>query len=221
MMWVLGTVGFLMVCGSVVAARQAVSSDPAVEPAIFPKPVVSWVFSPNVDQRPAGTAIDTLVIHGTRTPGVEKAQTIARHFANPRSGVSAHYIIGKAGEIVQCVPHSLKAWHAGPSRFQGKESVNAYSIGIELVNDDDGQDPFTDAQYASLVDLTAYLVSRYAIPLSRITGHRDVITLAGVRTDPGDNFDWDRYLKEVAGSIPDRPALLKVAESHQSHWKGP
>lgn len=218
---VLGSVGSLVVLGGVVAARQSVSTDLQPDLLVFPKPSVSWVRSPNVEERPAGTTVDTLVIHGTRTPGVTKAETIARHFANPRSGVSAHYIIGKAGEIVQCVPNSLRAWHAGPSEFLGKKSVNAFSIGIELVNDDDGRDPFTDAQYKSLVELTTHLVARYQIPLSRITGHRDIITVAGARTDPGDNFDWPRYLSGVAAHLQDRPALLIAGESHQSHWLGP
>lgn len=221
MAYVLGVVGSLVVLASMVAAHQAAPpADQALADAL-PKPPVTWVRSPNLDERPAGMAVDTIVLHGTRAPGVTRAETIARHFANPRSGVSAHYVIGKGGEIVQCVPNSMKAWHAGPSRFEGREKVNGFSIGIELVNDDDGKDPFTEAQYDGLVKLTAHLVTRYHIPLARITGHRDVITVAGARTDPGDNFDWARYLQGVASQVQDRPALLLAGKSHQSHWLGP
>lgn len=166
-----------------------------------PKPVlslpISTVNSPNQDDRPAGSTIDTLIVHDTETPGVRKATTIANWFLNPRSAVSAHYIIGKAGEILQCVPDERRAWHAGPSNFEGREKVNDFSIGIELVNAQTGRDPFTDAQYSSLIALTTDLTTRFNIPLNRITGHRHVTHYPELKRDPADNFSWERYLTGV------------------------
>jgi N-acetyl-anhydromuramyl-L-alanine amidase AmpD len=179
-----------------------------------PKPVltlpIQQVESPNQDDRPAGTAIDTLIVHDTETPGVQKATTIANWFLNPKSEVSAHYVIGKAGEIVQCVPDEKRAWHAGPSHFEGREKVNDFSIGIELVNAQTGSDPFTDAQYASLIALTADLVSRYNIPLTRITGHRHVTNYPELKRDPADNFDWERYLVGVQEMLASRQVVRSV-----------
>lgn len=179
-----------------------------------PKPVVTLpiqqVVSPNQDDRPAGTAIDTLIVHDTETPGVMKATTIANWFLNPKSEVSAHYIIGKAGEIVQCVPDEKRAWHAGPSRFEGREKVNDFSIGIELVNAQTGSDPFTDAQYASLIALTADLVARYNIPLTHITGHRHVTNYPELKRDPADNFDWERYLVGVQEMLASHQVVRSV-----------
>ncbi len=183
-----------------------------------PKPDVTWIQSPNFDDRPAGAVIDTLVIHDTETPGIRQARTIASHFVNPRSGVSAHFIIGKAGEIVQCVDEEKRAFHAGPSLFRGRDRVNDFSIGIELVNSQSGSDPFTDQQYRSLARLTRYLLARFAIPADRITGHHDVTLRPHVKRDPAPNFDWDRYLlavdtRQPSPGSPNRAAAAKTAPS--------
>lgn len=47
---------------------------------------------------------------------------------------SAHIVLGRDGELVQIVPFNRKAWHAGPSRFNGRSNVNDDSIGIEISN---------------------------------------------------------------------------------------
>jgi N-acetylmuramoyl-L-alanine amidase len=153
--------------------------------------------SPHQDDRPATATIDAIVIHDTETPGVSEARTIVNWFQHPRSFVSAHYIIGKRGELVQCVPDARRAWHAGPSKLAGRERVNDFSIGIELVNAQTGRDPFTEAQYRTLALLTADLMARWGIPSSRIVGHRHVTNYPSVKRDPADNFDWARYRRDV------------------------
>lgn len=171
-----------------------------------PRPVrkleMRAVWSPHCDPRPDPCRIDAIVIHDTETPGVTRAATIVNHFLNPRSEVSAHYVIGKAGEIVQCVPDELRAWHAGPSHMDGRTHVNDFSIGIELVNAQTGRDPFTDAQYESLVALTAALIEAHDIPLERIVGHKDVTDYPAVKRDPASNFDWARYKRGVSRLLP-------------------
>lgn len=170
-----------------------------VEPEGTPRrPHMLWYPSPNHDERPPGTAIDMIVVHGTESPGVDAALPIAKYFASRRSGVSAHYVIGKDGVIIQCVPDALAAWHAGVSRYQGREHLNECSIGIELVNDETGHDPFTDAQYRSLVDLVAYLVATYHVRPDRVVGHKDITPNRRIaKTDPAANFDWSRLLGGV------------------------
>lgn len=42
--------------------------------------------------------------------------------------------MGRDGEITQLVAFNRKAWHAGTSRWAGRNGVNAFSIGIELDN---------------------------------------------------------------------------------------
>jgi N-acetylmuramoyl-L-alanine amidase len=192
-----------IIAGSAVVAiwggpRQLPVSAAAEQRApVPPKPPVTWIVSPHQDDRPPGSEIDTIVIHDTETPGIREARTIANWFTNPRSGVSAHFIIGKAGEIVQCVPEIRRAFHAGPSLFRGRQKVNDFSLGIELVNAQTGTDPFTEAQYDSLGRLVNYLMARYDVPSDRIVGHHDVTLRPSVKRDPAPNFDWERFISAL------------------------
>jgi N-acetylmuramoyl-L-alanine amidase len=198
-------VGLLLVGSATVSTGTPPAPPPAPVPApaapILPKPKVTWVASPNADERTDPEGVTVLVIHDTETPGVTRAQTIANHFANPRAEAAAHFIIGKAGEIIQCVSESRRAWHVGPSLLDGVPKVNDFSVGIELVNAEDGRDPFTAAQYRSLAALSAHLVSRYRIPMGRIVGHRDVAMPLGRKHDPADNFDWGRFRTDLTARL--------------------
>ena len=53
---------------------------------------------------------------------------------NPAAKVSAHVVIDRDGSVTQLVPFNRVAWHAGPSKYDGKNGMNHYAIGIELVN---------------------------------------------------------------------------------------
>lgn len=202
----LRTMAYLVLAGSVLTATEAGFpshaqgddwSHLALPPGIVEKPAVSWMLSPNCDARPVGAAIDMIVIHDTETPGIRDARTIWRHFATPLSHVSAHYIIGKAGEIVQCVPDELRAWHCGESYFEGRDHLNDTAIGIELVNAQTGTDPFTAPQYHSLVKLVSYLVAEYHVPPDRIVGHKDITLKPDLKRDPAPNFSWSRFMSGV------------------------
>ena len=51
--------------------------------------------------------------------------------------VSAHLLVRRDGELVQCVPFHLRAWHAGASQHEGREACNDLSIGIEMEGADE------------------------------------------------------------------------------------
>ncbi|MGH7065134.1 MAG: 1,6-anhydro-N-acetylmuramyl-L-alanine amidase AmpD, partial [Stellaceae bacterium] len=124
------------------------------------------VVSPNCDQRPAGERVTLLVIHCiSLPPGRFGGGAIADLFVNrldPRAHpafatlgaarVSAHFVIRRDGELLQFVPCSLRAWHAGASSWRGRARCNDFSIGVELEGTDDL--PYTEAQYAGLARLT-------------------------------------------------------------------
>ena len=100
--------------------------------------------------------------------------------------VSAHFLVRRDGQVIQFVDTDKRAWHAGVSKWHGRERVNDFSIGIEMEGTDDRA--FEDAQYAALNDLLADLFKRYGkLPL---TGHSDVAP--DRKTDPGPHFDWSR-----------------------------
>ena len=170
-----------------------------------PKPLVTWVPAWHMDPRPPGTQLRYIILHDTETPGVSEARVIARHFRNPDSSVSAHFIIGKRGEILQCVPEAWRAWHAGESYVAGLDHLNDVSLGIELVNAQTGRDPFPHAQLASLEALLAHLMTVHGIPWSRVLGHRQITLKPEVKRDPADNFPWSRVADGVARRLATLP----------------
>ena len=108
--------------------------------------------------------------------------------------VSAHCFIKRSGEIVQYVPFSKRAWHAGQSEFLGRSQCNDFSIGIELEGTD--TTAYTQNQYNALQSLTKTLIYKYpAITRERIVGHCHIAS--GRKTDPGDSFDWNHYFAAI------------------------
>jgi N-acetylmuramoyl-L-alanine amidase len=91
-------------------------------------------------------------------------------------------VVAKDGRVFQMVEERKLAHHAGASQFQGKEDFNDFSIGIEIVNLNDGQDPYPADQFEATVELVSYLVEEYEIERQWIVTHADIST-AG-KTDP-------------------------------------
>lgn len=159
--------------------------------------------SPNCDSRPAGEAVRLVVIHAISLPpgefggpGVEQLFTNRLPAdAHPYYAgicelrVSAHFFIRRDGELVQFVPCSLRAWHAGVSSWKGRQRCNDFSLGIELEGTDESA--FTDVQYARLNELLAVLCAAH--PIEDIVGHADIAP--GRKTDPGPCFDWRRVAR--------------------------
>jgi N-acetylmuramoyl-L-alanine amidase len=77
---------------------------------------------------------DSIVIHYTGGSSLESSVRTLTDESNPQGRVSAHLVIGQKGEIVQLVPFNIKAWHAGPSSYNGRSGFNNFSIGIEIDN---------------------------------------------------------------------------------------
>ena len=179
-----------------------------------------FIPSPNCDDRPAGCAIDLLVIHHISLPaGTFGGPGILELFGNrldPAAHpdyaglaglrVSSHFLIRRDGELVQFVPCAKRAWHAGESSWKGRERCNDFSIGIEL--EGTGETPFTDTQYRKLAELTRALQERY--PIADIAGHSDVAP--GRKHDPGPHFDWARY----RGMLDDHRADAAAARRSSS-----
>ena len=164
------------------------------------------VLSPNCDSRPPGTDISLALLHSISLPrGRYDGDAIERLFTNrldPSTHpsfadlaglrVSSHFLIRRGGELLQFVPLQARAWHAGVSRWRGRERCNDFSIGVELEGLDDA--PFADAQYDTLVRLVAALRARH--PLRDIAAHSDIAP--GRKTDPGPGFDWPRLYAALA-----------------------
>ena len=100
-----------------------------------------------------------------------------------------HFVVGKDGKVIQMVPIERRAWHAGVSHLNGISNVNSYSIGVEMVNRNDGRDPYPDAQYNAVAGIVRLLRTRLVIPDNRIVSHAKIALPIGRKSDPvGFNF---------------------------------
>ncbi|GGD64817.1 1,6-anhydro-N-acetylmuramyl-L-alanine amidase AmpD [Lacimicrobium alkaliphilum] len=164
--------------------------------------------SSHCDSRPAGVNVSLLVIHNiSLPPGKFGGPFIDQLFTGNLNcddhpyfrkleglRVSSHFLIHRDGGLVQYVPTTMRAWHAGKSCYQGRSACNDFSIGIELEGTD--THPYSTDQYRTLLTLTANIMHTYPkITLGRIVGHCDIAP--GRKTDPGEAFDWPGFRRQL------------------------
>lgn len=172
--------GFLTACAH--APSQAVRSS-----------LAQWTPSPNFEtRRPL-----LIVLHATEQTSVEESLRTLRT-ANGGGPVSAHYLIGADGRMYQLVADDKRAWHAGGGSWGTIHDVNNASIGIEI--DNDGNEPFTDAQIDALILLLHDLTTRWRIPKSQLIAHADMAPTR--KRDPGAQFPWKRLFDAGYGIWP-------------------
>ncbi|HEY2394359.1 MAG TPA: N-acetylmuramoyl-L-alanine amidase [Rudaea sp.] len=156
-----------------------------------------------------------LVLHFTDENFERSLDLLTNPHDNP---VSAHYLVSRAGEyagraaptVLRLVDESQRAWHAGPSRWQGHEPLNGESIGIEIVYeshcprgpsgsgpgispwDVDAMcpyPPYPSDQIGAVIGLVQGILKRHPqIEPTRVVGHSDI--QPENKTDPGPRFPW-------------------------------
>jgi len=158
--------------------------------------------SPNVNDRPAGTAIDMVILHYT---GMKTGAAALDRLCDPDARVSAHYLVEEDGNIWQMVEDSQRAWHAGLSHWSGATDINDRSIGIEIVNPghEFGYRTFPDAQMRAVEALLAQIIERHQISPARVVGHSDIAPTR--KQDPGELFNWKRLADKGLSVWPETP----------------
>lgn len=160
---------------------------PTFEPDSF---IVSSVQpSPNLDERAGGRAPDMILLHYT---GMQTGEAALSRLTIAASKVSSHYLVFEDGRIVQMVPESKRAWHAGVSHWAGETDINSRSIGIEIVNPghEFGYVNFPLRQIAAVISLCKSIITRRGpISAARILAHSDVAPSR--KQDPGEKFPWE------------------------------
>jgi N-acetylmuramoyl-L-alanine amidase len=124
-----------------------------------------------------------VILHHTAQNSTE--QTL-KTFTTVATQVSAHYVIGRDGIIHHMLNDYMRAWHAGVGKWGSLTDVNSSSIGIEI--DNNGSEPFSDAQISSLLKLLGSLKKTYNIPGANFIGHSDIAP--GRKVDPSALFPW-------------------------------
>lgn len=162
---------------------------------------------------PRRSSIDAVIVHSLGGPDCRDgtrffkridgdAATWTQRFAKLPL-VSIHYVIDRAGAVASGIPERLAASHA--------IGWNQRSIGIELVNNGDGMDPFPRPQIEALLQLIRDIRRRHPdVAPERVLRHSDVdrTTFADARhgrgcsvykrkLDPGDAFPWDDFKRAL------------------------
>ena len=148
--------------------------------------------------------IKYIIIHYT---GMKNELSALNRLTDLKSKVSAHYFIKKNGKILNLVPDLYEAWHAGKSNWKNIQSLNRYSIGIEIQNSghENFYEKFSNKQMNSVKKLLRFLKKRYRVNFKNILGHSDIAP--NRKKDPGEKFPW----KELA--------KVKLAHWHQLNEK--
>jgi N-acetylmuramoyl-L-alanine amidase len=158
--------------------------------------------SPNVNDRPAGTVVDMVILHYT---GMKTGKAALDRLCDPDAGVSAHYLVEEDGTIWQMVEENRRAWHAGVSHWSGASDINDRSIGIEIVNPghEFGYRAFPEAQMNAVEELLLQIVERHRVAPARVVGHSDIAPTR--KQDPGELFDWKRLAGKGLSVWPETP----------------
>jgi N-acetyl-anhydromuramyl-L-alanine amidase AmpD len=137
----------------------------------------------NYDVGRGGESVAFIVEHWTDA----RIDSAIARFMDPRSRVSAHYVIAQDGRILQLVSESDTAFHAG------EYGANQRSIGIE--HEASGIMPPSDALYAASARLQADIASRYGFALAvatTVVPHRAIVP-----TQCPGTLDLDRIVREA------------------------
>lgn len=161
---------------------------------------------------PRRDAVDSIIVHAISGPNCARGQLAFsgapgdaerwKRFFDRHPFLGIHYVVDRDGVALASTPESRVANHALDN--------NDTTIGIELVHDGDGQEPFGAKQIEALIGLLESIRSRHNVPIESIKGHSDVdvrtFACGGQRyktkMDPGANFPWGRVRAELRGEPP-------------------
>ena len=153
--------------------------------------------SPFFDSRLNRKGTSILVVHST---GSNSLIGTLSWFKSPNNNAktSAHYVIGKKGDLYQMVDDEDVAYHAGAGEWNGVTNINRHSIGIEVVADT--KTAYTDEQIASLHWLCVDLMTKHRIKGENLVRHSDIAP--GRKADPYTaNLEWEPFKEGVVAEI--------------------
>lgn len=164
------------------------------------KSAPAWVGTTNFSMRKP----NFVIIHHTAQNSCE--QTL-NTFTLERTQVSAHYVICRDGTVQHMLSDYLRAWHAGVGKWGNVTDLNSVSIGIEL--DNNGFEPFSEAQIANLLVVLGNLKKKYNIPAANFIGHADIAP--GRKVDPSRFFPWQQLAEQGFGAWYDTARVSQPA----------
>lgn len=167
---------------------KIIREEPTNEQLDSIQPTPYWIGTTNFNLRKP----NFVIIHHTAQNACD--QTL-KTFTMVKTQVSAHYVICKDGTVHHMLNDYLRAWHGGVAKWGNLTDVNSSSIGIEL--DNNGFEPFTEAQITGLLHVLASLKRKYNIPTANFIGHGDIAPTR--KNDPNVYFPWKRLAEKGFG----------------------
>jgi N-acetylmuramoyl-L-alanine amidase len=183
--------------------------------------------------------VDHLVIHFTGESFGESLRLLTERTEIP---VSAHYLVPTRGDpsyprkrlrIYRLVDDERRAWHAGESYWRGVASLNARSIGIEIVNESrcvqsdasaEARAPesqhckfldYDPEQIELVIELACDILARHpGIDPVDIVGHADIAP--DRRVDPGPTFPWRALYDRGIGAWYDSDTVTAYLERFEA-----
>ena len=151
-------------------------------------------FTPNKSRRITAARIRWIVMHNC---GGRYAATKGWVF-DPRSEVSYHEYITRAGKVETWVPDELCAWacgRPGKSAWQDVNGVNSWTLNVAFENLNDGKQELTPAQIAAAKVVIARWRAKHPTIEGVIT-HMMCATPKGRKHDPeaAPNFQLGEFL---------------------------
>lgn len=159
--------------------------------------------------------IDLIMVHQTAGTNIGSALNT---FLPPAKKSGAHFLNDLDGHVVRLADDHCFTQHGGgyakvrTPEYDGT-NVNNRSIGIENVHADDSshldpaENPFTDAQYTSLISLLKALRAAYAVTPRQVIGHQDATPKARC---PGPHLDWPRLEKAGVSLAPSPVSATEI-----------
>ena len=179
----------------------------------------------NTANRPTDLPLLGITIHDTE----ETLDNTIAIFWNQSNGVSVAYVVDTDGTVYQCL-------HEKDIAFQnGNYWYNQRTIGIEHVGvDATGYQWYNATEYLGSAKLSAYLLSKYNIPLdhehvmSHGTTPSPTLASSPNHVDPGPYWLWDYYLSLInqqgvpwaTGHTPSGVIRLNPASGQQPDGSG-
>lgn len=143
----------------------------------------------------ATSGINGIVIHYTANPG-STAQQNRDYFENLKDShltkASSNFIVGLEGEIIQCIPTREIAY--------ASNSRNSDTVSIETCHPDE-TGAFTEATYESLVELTAFLCSKFNLGSESIIRHYDITGKNCPKYFVENEEAWEQFRADVAAML--------------------
>lgn len=144
---------FIALLGIAAFAEEAASRTPLR---------ISDRLSPLNDKRPIRPETRYIILHTTEGEMQGSLNKIRRYG-------EAHYFVTPSGEVYRIIDRRRIATHAGRSMWEGRNTIDNYSIGIEVVGYHDRD--ITPAQYTALRELLRQLKSLYRIKDENVLTH--------------------------------------------------